>query len=573
MEDQVLFFQLGLWIIVSILITFLMVSCLRCFHRQRPYDSDHVPPTGGRVSPESGHPVLIKRLKEENLGEILTHVWNAREHWEKIGIDLGLQKNDLNVIKGDSNNKIDECFREMIYLWLKQENPTWQDMISALKNAEYHGLAAQIFEHLTQASVYDEESTTGGKICKLVKHDKVTWHSDADNQFPFLDIPENMCEIDREALKFKLCQDTEQIMREFYYLLIKMQNSLKDSRYTPQDIANTVWSIANSDASNRQLRTSIDIDNTDSIERFLRQLQEEKYVTFINYDIVEFLIQCYGSDQDKDRLRAYLERFKEYCRRSVFEVPQSAYGMSTNRKKLICKVTKEVMDNIPSHHVPEDVACESLKASSKNFDNLSLGSVKIVQYKVAKTLNLNPATLVLENASKGCIQLIFSMSEAVKDNIKEQSLISRESFATRLSNLKVEGIHLLYAPPSKPYPVLHRNGWITLYWNKPEYLGIQSVQHYQIHYRPVDDPPNKWKTLITEDEKLVISPDMLDVSHQNITAFVFKIEAVSDIGSIEGDESDPVSIKLTSAVEDVETPESQKSVSAMLHNCLPTCYR
>ena len=526
---------------------------------------------------ESKNPVFTEQLTNENFKEVFYHVWGARLYWKVIGLHLGLKKEDLDVIGVDNRDKTDLCFGDMVHLWLiKQESPTWQDMISALKCVGYPGLAKQIITKLTGG---DEEvpPTTGRNLGLSPSSDVVIgdvqhlWHSDErtpNYEFPFLET-DNMAESDRVMLKAKLSQDTKQIMTDFACLLIEMLESFKEGRSrTITEIANAIWTVADCDAANQSLRagTLLDVENTDSvtIESFFQKLQCEKYVSFINYHIVEFLINRYGSEQDKERLHWYSLNFKDYCRRSVFEVPQSAFGANKKDGRMfVCKVTSKIVDTVTSSSsrgMPVDDVYTSLKTSSENL-NISLGDALAIQDKIAKTLHLNPAALVLQSASKGCIQLTFSVTETVKERIKEQtesdSVVSGD---TCLADLEVQGILLMCDAPSKPSAEVNRNGCITLQWNKPEYQGLHPVQHYKIHYRSVDDPPTEWKALVTEHlivkENLHISPDMLQLHHNYNTMIKFKVEAVSDIGGIESEASDAINVQLSSTFRDQESQAS-----------------
>ena len=50
------------------------------------------------------------------------------------------------------------------------------------------------------------------------------------------------------------------------------------------------------------------------------------HTTFFNYEILEFLIEKMGTPTDKDDLQKFLQDFKRFCRRSVFEIPSNVLG-------------------------------------------------------------------------------------------------------------------------------------------------------------------------------------------------------------------------------------------------------
>ena len=66
--------------------------------------------------------------------------------------------------------------------------------------------------------------------------------------------------------------------------------------------------------------------NIDAIFDILRP-----HMTFFNYEILEFVIETRGSKEDKQALQKYLYDFQFFCRRSVFEVPKSIFGHSSEK--------------------------------------------------------------------------------------------------------------------------------------------------------------------------------------------------------------------------------------------------
>jgi hypothetical protein len=67
--------------------------------------------------------------------------------WKDIGIELDLKVTDLDVIKTNHGN-VNECFSEMLTLWLKRVNPLpkWSAMVEALKEPTvgFEELAEQV---------------------------------------------------------------------------------------------------------------------------------------------------------------------------------------------------------------------------------------------------------------------------------------------------------------------------------------------------------------------------------------------------------------------------------------------
>ena len=49
---------------------------------------------------------------------------------------------------------------------------------------------------------------------------------------------------------------------------------------------------------------------------------------FFNYEILEFLIEEMGSPNDKHKLEMFLQEFRRFCSRSVFEIQPNVLGHS-----------------------------------------------------------------------------------------------------------------------------------------------------------------------------------------------------------------------------------------------------
>ena len=77
-------------------------------------------------------------------------VWEARAKWYNIGLELKIDAETLDVIKGDSDS-IDNRFRSMLSTWLRRDQlrPTLSLLAKALRSPTvgYQHLAEQILTH------------------------------------------------------------------------------------------------------------------------------------------------------------------------------------------------------------------------------------------------------------------------------------------------------------------------------------------------------------------------------------------------------------------------------------------
>ena len=74
-------------------------------------------------------------LSENDLKMVRNFLFDVRRKWYDIGIELGVRKTELDIIKDHSFDPSD-CLREMIAIWLKSYDfpPTWQALAEALES-------------------------------------------------------------------------------------------------------------------------------------------------------------------------------------------------------------------------------------------------------------------------------------------------------------------------------------------------------------------------------------------------------------------------------------------------------
>ena len=73
-------------------------------------------------------------LTESDLSEVRTKVWDARNKWFDLGIELKLNHADLTAIQQAFGTDPTTCLTEMLVRWLKTGRATWAKMIVALKH-------------------------------------------------------------------------------------------------------------------------------------------------------------------------------------------------------------------------------------------------------------------------------------------------------------------------------------------------------------------------------------------------------------------------------------------------------
>ena len=474
-------------------------------------------------------------LTSNDTQEVIKKVWKARAKWYHIGIELGISADDLDAIQSEANHDTGKCFTQMLVQWLRKTGATWEALASALQSEPvgHAQLAESIIVPTSSAASYEttvDDSTSEGVMafncgcptpCNLIDH----LNGKCPNSlklFPYLD-SSKLTKKEQFDLEVKLRKDTTAIVTEFAKLTTHMTKSLDSREVKPKEVLCSVLGIAPSKSSTCPLLETLDVNSVTSVYDIIIHLQKKSYISFFNYDIVEFLINEYGTDEDKAELAEYIRHFQDFCQRSVFEIPQRVHG-----------------------HPPKESTQLAIKVVPKcQWSRFSLGDAKEVQIKIVEELNLqNCAILPLVNISQGCIRLTFALPkdimELVKSKLGPDSALSNINHGTEKYS-----IHIECGPPGIPFATNITSDSVSLQWTKPEYQGTLSLTHYVVYHRIHTSRWDKKKFTLTSG--LQESVTVKGLSHEDGTAsFVFKVEAVSKLGvTVESKESDPIQLSVS----------------------------
>jgi hypothetical protein len=80
-------------------------------------------------------PADAGKLTIKDLCKIQRASWEGRTKWYNIGLELDIDPETLNTIKGNNDN-IDDRFQAMLMTWLKMVDPrpTWEALAEALRS-------------------------------------------------------------------------------------------------------------------------------------------------------------------------------------------------------------------------------------------------------------------------------------------------------------------------------------------------------------------------------------------------------------------------------------------------------
>ena len=524
-------------------------------------------------------PPLYSQLSSSDARVVFDSVWEARQKWYNIGLQLNLDVNDLDAIQIRNNANPDCCIKEMLVCWLRGGGATWGALIGALKHktvgysdlangitAKFIGQATNDSKSITSQVIETNSSKPGFKCprcntCSFeqyLKGDCPYFKTTTDSKlsFPYLDM-KNLTGNERMNLRVQLYKETKAIMTQFSNVVFQLRESFKHRNIDPQDVAATALGIATSDSSTMSLMESFDAKiQTGSVDVLMSHLLQNGYVSFFNYHIIQDLIDKYGTEKDKTEFSKYVTRFKTFCERSIFEVPTHIFEtIPSDSEMLAFKVTDKMLKILQSNNSrndgelsPTPLTPPVSQSISSDTLRLSLENTLSVQMKVAEALGLLDSVwkLVFVSANQGCIELTFSVPISTIDMLKPQLRSHSDGWIDKkvLTNLESTGIMVLCGPPGKPHASSVTVDRVTIQWTRPEFEGSCPLRYYSVLYQSTKDPTISWRIL---QSKCFVEKLEIKQLTQNRSPFIFKVQAITDVGAgIQGESSDPIDLVKTS---------------------------
>lgn len=185
-------------------------------------------------------------------------------------------------------------------------------------------------------------------------------------------------------------------MIQFYRVLSMFFSSLNERKISVDDIKTHLMVLDafddNDDNDDNQhqpvFHEQMDkLDNASTINEIFKVIKV--FCSFVNYDLVEYLIDVIGVEEDRARLKEYKKSFEDYARRRIFECPPKT-AMSTAGQ------------------------CDMYVKLDSHFSKLSLNDLREFRFNISKILKVSHYIVRLYCIEKGCIRLTFQIPYFVK---------------------------------------------------------------------------------------------------------------------------------------------------------------
>ena len=225
---------------------------------------------------------------------------------------------------------------------------------------------------------------------------------------------------EREDLIATLDEDVREMQYLFGCLVTKTRDSIEE-RISVLKLAGSILTLgAYEPAPEGRDRSLLDehseeIKNAESISKVFIILNS--YWNYLNYEILGYIVELYGTYADIERLISYNEKLCNFCKRRLFELPSPESGSGTdNASSSRQEKFKIKLD------VREDITCkEALR----------------IKRRIAKILLVNSAALIIVRVDVGCVQLTFLIPKFIAQEIfplsdEQTSALSKDPSVIRL---------------------------------------------------------------------------------------------------------------------------------------------
>ena len=185
---------------------------------------------------------------------------------------------------------------------------------------------------------------------------------------------------EQEELREMLDDDERKMKRLFGYLVTKTCDSVEE-RISVGMFASSILALRAYEPAPEERDRSLLDEHREEIKK-AKTVSEIfnilcPYWNYLNYELLDYIIQLYGTNDDAARLASYYEELHKFCERRIFEVPMPE--SFTAQKKLAVMLD-----------VREGITCKEFRQ---------------IKGRIAKILYLNQSALIIQNMDGGIAQL------------------------------------------------------------------------------------------------------------------------------------------------------------------------
>ena len=178
----------------------------------------------------------------------------------------------------------------------------------------------------------------------------------------------------QEGLRIRLCVESEDIARKFWWLQSSVYESLCERSVPVDNLVAHLLSLrafdpVYKDSQKPVLQTFFqELRSAESIEKVLFIIAD--YISFFNYHVIEHIVNGLGTDQDRVELQKYKKEFEEYAKRRVYEHP-AVYG------------SKSSADHVDLVFIVDHL-----------YEEFTVKELKKFEYRLSRILHVSPQSVL-----------------------------------------------------------------------------------------------------------------------------------------------------------------------------------
>ena len=228
--------------------------------------------------------------------------------------------------------------------------------------------------------------------------------SDASTKADSVDVLSNrpsfqkLSSSEKEELKAMLDDDEEKMKLQFGLMVTKTCDSV-EKQTTVVKFAGSILALGAYDPAPEVRDRSLLHEHREEIKG-AKTISDifiilSAYWNYLNYEILKYIIELYGTSKDIERLEKYNQKLHNFCKRRIFELPETSNetGNVQNEKQAKFVVKLNVQENITCKEVLQ------------------------IRRRIAKIFRINVAALTISQMDIGCVQLTFLIPKFVVEEV------------------------------------------------------------------------------------------------------------------------------------------------------------
>ena len=320
----------------------------------------------------------------------MNELQEVRDVWFSLGVQLDMPEADLGSIRADFRDKCSDCLLQMLSFWLRKTTPSppsWQRVVDALSSPAIDRPALADKIRRTYCSP-EQPSSTFLSLAEIESQMELL-----ENEFEALkdDVYESIKDQPVDRFKAKL---TSFKVRDKEYHMDYMKKAIR-KKVTVTDI----WVSLN------------------------------KYFNFLNHTILQHILTKFTDRTLQQRMDRYKDKLHIFFRQTR-----------------LCDFLQcwPLLEQSP----PTEELRQFVVKSTKNWDTCTLEDLDNMKGRIATMLLLPDFLLILEKASRGCVEVTFSIPLSLvaqlQADIKKTAV--KEMADMEIESITVDGVVCYEAP-------------------------------------------------------------------------------------------------------------------------------